>query len=244
MEGQRGKEGGDPCASSRRVSIPRVVTRCTRVHNRAASNRATGLSIRAVLTRPIVLSESHSADTVSCRCCRRSFLVIADHIERVTRYANDCSARKIIIEIKIRKFSSSYRAQSFQIFIADRFFNISINITLYIYIYRLHTIHADIQKCALSCICTYTDLVSREAGIFRLGKDNGWQNQGRGCAVGQCSNEVNGGKELLKFVIRSWAPGCEIVLASLHVNPFLDFEFYLTFLVERERERESLKFTL
>lgn len=73
-EGVGGGGGGDPRASSRRVSIPRVVTRCTRVYTTVLpSNRATGLSIRAVLTRPIVLSESHSADTVSCRC-RRSLL--------------------------------------------------------------------------------------------------------------------------------------------------------------------------
>lgn len=39
------------------------------------SNRATGLSIRAVLTRPIVLSESHSADTVNCRCRRSRSLL-------------------------------------------------------------------------------------------------------------------------------------------------------------------------
>lgn len=47
-------------------------------------------------------------------------------------------------------------------------------------------------------------------------------------AVGHCLNEVNGGKELRKFVIHRWAPrGCGIVFASfvieLPVRPWIDF---------------------
>lgn len=47
-------------------TLLRCRVRGTRVH--VMFNQATGLSIRAVLTRNIVFGELHSVDTVSCRC--------------------------------------------------------------------------------------------------------------------------------------------------------------------------------